>query len=94
MSNSGWLGDQKRIDAIRRASKSDDMIWLCDKLVDAINEINELRLLLDGKPDFEPSLPSADIGAKAAKDNFDKKEYMREYMKKRRAEKKAEDGQS
>lgn len=85
-----WLGDQKRIDAIRRAAKSEDGIWICDKLIDAINEINELRALLEGKPDFEPSIPVADVGGSHVKANFDKKEYMREYMKKKRSEKKAE----
>lgn len=87
-----WLADQKRIDAIRRAAKSEDGIWICDKLIDAINEINELRALLDGRPDFEPSIPIADVGGSHAKANFDKKEYMREYMKKKRAEKQAVEG--
>jgi len=88
----GWLAGQRRIDAIRRAAKHEDAIWLCDKLVDAINEINELKLLLGGRIDFEPSIPTADIGADAAKANFDKKEYQREYMRKKRAEAKTAEG--
>ena len=78
--------DQKRIDEIRRKTQNMEIVWLCDLAVDQANEINETKLIFAGE-DIEPSPRMVLTGKAVAEDKS--KDYMREYMKKRRAEKRA-----
>lgn len=85
------IEDQKRIDEIRRKTQSMEIVWLCDLAVDQANEINETKAIFAGQ-DIEPS-PRTTIVGKAAKDDTSK-DYMREFIKKRQAEKKTAEGRS
>jgi hypothetical protein len=79
------VDDQKRIDDIRRKTQNQEIVWLCDLAVDQANEINEVKAILAGQ-DIEPSPRCAIIGKAVATDTS--KDYLREIVKKRRAEKK------
>lgn len=83
------IEDQKRIDEIRRKTQNMEIVWLCDLAVDQANEINEVKAILAGQ-DIEPSPRCSIVGKALAADTS--KDYLREYMKKKRAEKQAVEG--
>lgn len=75
----------RRTQDILRKTQNADVIWLCNAWLDRINELNELKRILSGDYEFEPSSIGSVAGSASGKASADRKEYMREYMRKQRA---------